>query len=148
MLYNIFPHPCKCTNTRLRRLRRHLYGVCNTTLPCYRNGVHKIRMYPGRGVLHTPPERFRRKRRGVPMHKNDHSPPPAAFLKHMLLRLYTIGKSEIKKRERIMYPCRGVLHTPHKYSIKEYFTLQNMCLRRLRRHLWGVCCCVPTILQE
>ena len=67
-------------------------GVCGAyavaSLPYYRNRIRKIRMYIGRGVLHTPPERFRRKRRGVPMHKNDHSPPPAAFVGRMLLRLY------------------------------------------------------------
>ena len=28
MLYNIFPNPCECTNTRLHRLRRRLWGVC------------------------------------------------------------------------------------------------------------------------
>ena len=78
----------RCTNMRLHYLRRCLWGVCNTPLPCYRNRTHKIRMYPGRGVLHTPPKRFRRKRRGVPMHKNDHSPPTAAFVGRMLLRLY------------------------------------------------------------
>ena len=114
-------------------------GVCNTLLPYYKNGIHKIRIYSGRCVLHTPPERFRRKRRGVPMHKNDHSPPPAEFVRRMLLRLYrvtgmesekwkrpyTIGKSEIKKQERIRYPCRGVLHTPPKYSIKEHSTLHK-----------------------
>ena len=86
-----------CTNTRLLRLRRHLWGVCNTPLPCYRNGIRKIRMYPGRGVLHTPPERFRRKRRGVPMHKNDHSPPPAAFVGCMMLRLYRVTGLEFIK---------------------------------------------------
>ena len=62
-------------------------GVCGAyavaPLPCYRNRIHKIRMYPGRGVLHTPPKRFRRKRRDSPMHKNDHSPPPAAFVGRM-----------------------------------------------------------------
>ena len=65
---------------------RRAYAVAS--LPYYRNGIHKIRMYPGRGVLHTPPERFRRKRRGVPMHRNDHSPPPVAFVWRMLLCLY------------------------------------------------------------
>ena len=45
-------------------------------------------MYPGRGVLHTPPERFQRRRRDSPMHKNDHSPPPAVFVGRMLLRPY------------------------------------------------------------
>ena len=24
-----------------------------------------------------------------------------------------------------MYPCRGVLHTPHKYPIKDYFMLHK-----------------------
>ena len=76
-------------------------GVCGAyaiaPLSCYRNGIHKIRMYPGRGVLHTPPERFRRKRRGVPMHKNDHSPPPAAFVGRMLLRHYRITGMESEK---------------------------------------------------
>ena len=37
-----------------------------------------IKMHPGRGVSHTPSERFRRKRRDTPRHKNNHSPPPAA----------------------------------------------------------------------
>lgn len=109
----------------IRRLRRRLWGVCNTPLPCYRNGIHKIRMYPGRGVLHTPTECFRRKQRGVPIHKNDHSPSPAAFVGRMLLHPYTIGKSEIKKQGRMRYPCMCVLHTPHKYSIKEYSTLHK-----------------------
>jgi len=59
------------------------------------------------------------------MHKNDHSPPPAAFVERMLLRPYTIEKSEIKKQEQIRYPCRGVLHTPHKYSIKDHYTLHK-----------------------
>ena len=67
-------------------------GVCEAyavaPLPCYRNGIHKIRMYPCRGVLHTSPERFRRRRRDSLMQKNDHSPPPAAFVGRMLLRLY------------------------------------------------------------
>ena len=84
-----------------------------------------ISSYPCRAQKHTPPERFRRKRRGVPMHKNDHSPPPAVFVGRILLRPYTIGKSEIKKRERIRYPCRGVLHTPHKYLIKDHFILHK-----------------------
>ena len=43
----------------------------------------------------------------------------------MLLRPYYTGKSEIKKKERIRYPCRGVLHTPHKYPIKDYFMLHK-----------------------
>ena len=43
----------------------------------------------------------------------------------MLLRPYYTGKSEIKKQERIGYPCRGVLHTPHKYPIKDYFMLHK-----------------------
>ena len=43
----------------------------------------------------------------------------------MLLRPYYTGKSEIKKQERIRYPCRGVLHTPHKYPIKDYFMLHK-----------------------
>ena len=104
-------------------------GVCVAyavaLLPCYRNGIHKIRMYPGRGVLHTPTECFRRKQRGVPIHKNDHSPSPAAFVGRMLLHPYTIGKSEIKKQGRIRYPCRGILHTPHKYPIKDHPTLHK-----------------------
>ena len=82
-------------------------GVCEAyavaPLSCYRNGIHKIRMYPGRGVLHTLPERFRRKRRGVPMHKNDHSPPPAVFVRRMLLRPY-----HITRMESIKYRCTQV----------------------------------------
>ena len=40
--------------------------------------ILRIRSYLGRGVSHTPYERFRRKRRDTPRHKNNHSPPPAA----------------------------------------------------------------------
>ena len=105
-------------------------------------------MYPGRGVLHTPPERFRRKRRGVPMHKNDHSPPPAAFVRRMLLRPYTIGKSEIKKQGRMRYPCMCVLHTPHKYSIKEYSTLHKYTSSPPPAVLVGRMQYAPTVLQE
>ena len=73
------------------------------------------------------------------MHKNDHSPPPAASVRRMLLRPYRITgmeseksirpysteKSEIKKQERIRYPCRGVLHTPYKYPIKNHYILHK-----------------------
>ena len=41
--------------------------------------ILRIKIYPGRGVSNTPSERFQRKRRDTPRHKNDHSPPPAAF---------------------------------------------------------------------
>ena len=71
------------TNTRLRHIRWRLWAYAVAPLPYYRNGIRKIRMCPGRGVLHTPYERFRRKRRDSPMHKNDHSPPPAAFVGRM-----------------------------------------------------------------
>ena len=54
-------------------------------------------MYPGRGVLHTPSERFQRKRRDTPRHKNNHSPPPAAFVKAYAIRPYIIGMSENKR---------------------------------------------------
>ena len=40
--------------------------------------ILRIKMYPGRGVSHTPSERFQRKRRDTPRHKNNHSPPSAA----------------------------------------------------------------------
>ena len=54
-------------------------------------------MYLGRGVSHTPSERFQRKRRDTPKHKNNHSPPPAASGGRMLLRPYIIGMSENKR---------------------------------------------------
>ena len=85
------------TNTHLCRLRRRLWGVCKTPLPCYRNGIHKIRMYSGRGVLHTPHKRFRRKRRDSPMHKNDHSLPPTAFVGRIPLHPYHVTGMESKK---------------------------------------------------
>ena len=81
-------------------------GVCNTPLPCYKNGIHKIRMYPGRGVLHTPSERFQRKRRDTPRHKNNHSPPPAASGGRMLLRPYIIGM--IKNKRSPAYLARDL----------------------------------------
>ena len=82
------------TNILSRNIRRCKIRVFATSgsicgayavapLPCYKNGIHKIRMYPGRGVLHTPLERSRRRRRDSPMHKNDHSPHPAAFVGRM-----------------------------------------------------------------
>ena len=77
MLYNMFPNPCKYTNIRLRRLRRRLDGVCDTPLQSWYTDILRIKMCPGRGVSHTPSERFQKKRRDTPRHKNDHSPPPA-----------------------------------------------------------------------
>ena len=82
------------------------------------------------------------------MHRNDHSPPPAVFVGRMLLRLYTIGKSEIKKRERIRYPCRGVLHTPHKYPIKDYFMLHKYTFSQPPAAFVGRMQYAPTVLQE
>ena len=108
--------------------------------------ILRIKMYPGRGVSHTPSERFQRKRRDTPRHKNDHSPPPAAFGGRMLLRPYTIGKSEIKKQEQIRYPCRGVLHTPHKYSIKDHYTLHKYTSSQPPAAFGGRIRYVPTIL--
>ena len=45
--------------------------------------ILRIKMYLGRGVSHTPSERFQRKRRDTPRHKNDLSPSPAAFVRRM-----------------------------------------------------------------
>ena len=105
-------------------------------------------MYPGRGVLHTPYERFRRKRGDAPIHKYTSSAPPSAFMGRMLLRPYTIGKSEIKKRERIRYPCRGVLHTPHKYSIKDHYTLHKYASSPPPAAFVGRMQYAPTVIQE
>ena len=139
MLYNMFPNPCECTNTRLRRLRQCLWGVCNTPLLCYRNGIHKIRMYLGRGVLHTHPERFRRKRRGVPMHKNDHSPPPAAFVRRMqyapTLPKNLKSKNKNESGTRVGTYCIR----PANILSRNILRYTNTRLRRLRRCLWGVC---------
>lgn len=136
MLYNMFLHPCKCINTRLRHLRLRLWGVCNTLLPYYKNGTHKIRMYPGRCVLHTPPERFRRKRRNSPMYKNDHSPPPAAFVGRMLLRPYAGYTHHIKIRTgyvnspNVSLPNPGWLREPAAASGRGDFATFATIMRR------------------
>ena len=97
--------PTNILSRNILRFKIHVFAASGCVcvayavapLPYYKNGVHKIKMYPGMGVLHTPPKRFRRKRRGVPMHRNDHSPPPAAFVRRMLLRPYrVIGMESVK----------------------------------------------------
>ena len=71
--------------------------------------ILRIKMYPGRGVSHTPSERFQRKRRDTPRHKNDHSPPPATFgsVCDTPLQSWYTDIPEISS-----YPSRGVSHTP------------------------------------
>ena len=77
---NILSRTILCyTNTRLRQLRLRLDGVFDTPLQSWYTDILRIKMYPGRGVSHTPSERFLRKRRDTSIHKNDLSPPPAAF---------------------------------------------------------------------
>ena len=118
-------------------------GVCRAyavaPLPCYKNGIHKIRMYPGRGVLHTPPERFQRRRRGVPIHKNDHSPPPAAFVRRMQYAptLPENLKSKNKNESGIRVGAYCIRPTNILSMIILCYTKTR--LRRLRRRRWGVC---------
>ena len=70
------------------------------------------------------------------------------FENRMLLRSYSTGKSEIKKRERIRYLCRGVLHTPHKYPIKDYFMLHKYTSSPSPEAFVERMQYAPTILQE
>ena len=144
MLYNMFPHPCKCTKMIIRRLRRCLVGVCDTPLQSWYTDILRIKMYPGRGVSHTPPERFRRKRRDVPMHKNDHSPPPAAFGRRMQYppTLLKNLKSKNKNESGIRVGAYCIRPTNILSMIILRYT--NTRLRYLRRRLWGVCCCAST----
>ena len=79
--------------------------------------------YPCRGVLHTP-HKYPIKDHYT-LHKYTSSSPPAAFVGRMQYAPTLLENLKSKKRERIMYPCRGVLHTPHKYSIKDHYTLHK-----------------------
>ena len=132
----------------IRRLRRCLWGVCDTPLQSWYTDILRIKMYPGSGVSHTPSKRFQRKRRGVPMHKNNHSPPPAMFGGSMLLRPTLLenlkSKNESESGTRVGAYCIRPINILSRIIIH----CINTRLRRLRRHLWGVCCCVPTVLEE
>ena len=96
------------------------------------------------------------------MHKYASSLPPAVFVGRMLLRPYRITgmeseksirpysteKSEIKKQERIRYPCRGVLHTPYKYPIKNHYILHKYTSSPPPAAFVGRIQYAPTMLQE
>ena len=93
MLYNMFPHPCKCTEMIIRRLRRRLWGVCCCTPTLLEN------------------------------------------LK---------SKNKNKSGTRVGAYCIR----PTNILSKNILRCTNMCLHRLRRRLWGVCCCAPTLLEN
>ena len=132
----------------IRRLRRRLWGVFDTPLQSWYTDILRIKMYPGRGVSHTPSERFQRKRKYTPIHKNNLLPPPAAFGGRMLLRPTLLENLKSKNENESGTHVGAYCIRPTNILSRTILCYTNTRLRRLRRRLWGVCCCAPTMLQE
>ena len=141
---SVFHLRWKCKTRRV--LVFHLRWKCKTRRVSvfhlrWKYRTHRIWMFPCRGVLHTPyryPIRGKRKTFDDQMCKMIFGPKGRLW---SVCNTPLLGKMNM--RRVWVSPCRGVLHTPHRYPIrgKRKAFDDQMCKMIFgpKGRLWGVC---------
>ena len=73
------------------------------------------------------------------MHRNDHSPPPAAFVGRMLLRPTLLENLKSKNENESGTRVGAYCIRPTNILLRIIMRYTNTPLYRLRRRSWGVC---------